>query len=952
MPKASSKFTCQQCGYESVKWMGRCPDCGEWNSLVETVSPALRGERRGGGLRAAAAPVPLTEVAAVDTQRMATGSPEFDRVLGGGIVPGTLMLVGGDPGIGKCVTGNTRVLDPISGSLRPITDWADSAHPILALDEGTHRLDVYQPTHFHDQGIKPIVEVVTRLGHRLRCTPSHPVLTPDGWRSVGELTRGSRLAAPRSLPYFGQEEMPDEEVSLIAYILSDGSATTQTTVTSAIPEVETDLMHISAYFGMALRIYSKPNNWAKQYRFVIPIGARSDARKVIAERLRQVRQQRGLLWSQWARAAKVNPEMLYVWGRGAMTPSLVELQRLADAADVPLAVLASDMRALADLVTPIARCLEKHGIRFTKARTKAVPQCIFRLPKPQMALFLKKLFTCDGSVFVNAKGQAGVSYSTISSQLASDIQHLLLRFGFNARVRTKRQRVNGQPYVAYELQLLGLTNVKRFLHEIGIWGREEARLRIEQLPDPILPSTHFDTIPTGVAFWQHISDISGGASFKALSRSAGVIVHAGRPDGPLARATVAALAAVYTSPILTKLADGDVYWDTIERIEPAGEERVYDLTVPGPANFIANDLVVHNSTLLIQAAGYLALKEGPVLYVSAEESNQQIRLRADRLGIATPRLLLLAETDIDAIAEVAEQVRPALVVVDSIQTVASAQLPSAPGSISQVRECTLRLMQLAKRTQISVCIIGHVTKEGTVAGPRTLEHMVDAVLYLEGERFHAYRLLRGVKNRFGATDEVGVFEMRGEGMVDVLNPSGLFLTEHHGQASGSAVVVSMEGTRPMLVEVQALATTTAFGTPRCTTTGVDHSRVLMLLAVLTKRVGLALGTQDVYVNVAGGFTLDEPAVDLGVAAAVASSFRERRLSPETVLLGEIGLGGELRAVPRADVRVREAAKLGFERCVLPASSVVEQPTSGEGSAPGIKLVRVKTLAEALEIALD
>lgn len=952
MPKTSSKFTCQQCGYESVKWMGRCPDCGEWNSLVETVSPALRGERRGGGLRAAAAPVPLTEVAAVDTQRMATGSPEFDRVLGGGIVPGTLMLVGGDPGIGKCVTGDTRILDPLTGNLRRITDWADSSYPVLALDEDGHRLDVYWPSHFHDQGVKPIVQAVTRLGRKLRCTPSHPVLTPDGWRPVGDLAPGSRLAAPRSLPYFGQEEMPNEEVSLIAYILSDGSATNYVSVTSAILEVENDLRHIADYFGMALRMYTKPDNRAKQYRFVVPIGSRGAARHILAERLRHARQQMRLSWAAWARAAQVNPTMLYRWGREKATPSLAELQRLADVAKVPLSALAPDMRAVADMVTPAARCLEKHEVRFTKARTKAVPQSIFRLPRPQMALFLKTLFTCDGSVFVNAKGQAGVSYSTISTDLARDVQHLLLRFGFNARLRAKTQRLNGEAYVAYELQLLGLANVKRFLREIGIWGREEARAKIEQMPDPILPSTQFDTIPTGFAFWQHVSDISGRASFKALSRGTGVIIHAGRMDGSLARTTVAALATAYTSPLLTRLAEGDVYWDTIERIEPAGEERVYDLTVPGPANFVANDLVMHNSTMLLQSAGYLALKEGPVLYVSAEESNQQIRLRADRLGIATPRLLLLAETDIDAVAEVAEQVRPALVVVDSIQTVASAQLPSAPGSISQVRECTLRLMQLAKRTQISVCIIGHVTKEGTVAGPRTLEHMVDAVLYLEGERFHAYRLLRGVKNRFGATDEVGVFEMRGEGMVDVLNPSGLFLTEHHGQASGSAVVVSMEGTRPMLVEVQALATTTAFGTPRCTTTGVDHSRVLMLLAVLTKRVGLALGTQDVYVNVAGGFTLDEPAVDLGVAAAVASSFRERRLSPETVLLGEIGLGGELRAVPRADVRVREAAKLGFERCVLPASSVVEQPMSGEGSASGIKLVRVKTLAEALEIALD
>ncbi|MBF6590014.1 MAG: DNA repair protein RadA [Ktedonobacterales bacterium] len=371
--------------------------------------------------------------------------------------------------------------------------------------------------------------------------------------------------------------------------------------------------------------------------------------------------------------------------------------------------------------------------------------------------------------------------------------------------------------------------------------------------------------------------------------------------------------------------------------------------VPGSLVLLGGEPGIGKSTLLLQVAGDMALREGEVLYVSAEESAQQVKLRAERLGIGAERLLLLAETDIEVVAEAAEQLQPVLLVVDSIQSVASPHVTSAPGSISQVRECTLRLMHLAKRSAIPVCIIGHVTKEGTVAGPRTLEHIVDAVLYLEGERFHTYRLLRGVKNRFGATNEVGVFEMRGEGMVDVANPSALFLTPHRGQASGSVVVVSMEGTRPLLVEVQALAATTAFGTPRCTTTGVDHSRLLMLLAVLTKRVGLALGNQDVYVNVAGGFTLNEPAVDLGVAAAVASSFRERRVSPETVLLGEVGLGGELRPVTRSAARVREAAKLGFRRCVLPTSSAAVEGDSTSGL--GIELMRAATLAEALECAL-
>jgi DNA repair protein RadA/Sms len=370
--------------------------------------------------------------------------------------------------------------------------------------------------------------------------------------------------------------------------------------------------------------------------------------------------------------------------------------------------------------------------------------------------------------------------------------------------------------------------------------------------------------------------------------------------------------------------------------------------VPGSLVLLGGEPGIGKSTLLLQVAGDLALRVGEVLYVSAEESAQQIKLRAERLGIGAERLLLLAETDIEAVAETAERIHPALVVVDSIQSVASPTITSAPGSISQVRECTLRLMHLAKRNQIPVSIIGHVTKEGTVAGPRTLEHMVDAVLYLEGERFHTYRLLRGVKNRFGATNEVGVFEMRGEGLVDVANPSALFLTPHRGQASGSVVVVSMEGTRPLLVEVQALASTTAYGTPRCTTTGVDHSRLLMLLAVLSKRVGLALGNQDVYVNVAGGFTLNEPAVDLGVAAAVASSFRERRVAADTVLLGEVGLGGELRPVTRMPARVREAAKLGFRRCVVPAGLALESDST---SGNGLELVRAATLAEALECAL-
>jgi DNA repair protein RadA/Sms len=373
--------------------------------------------------------------------------------------------------------------------------------------------------------------------------------------------------------------------------------------------------------------------------------------------------------------------------------------------------------------------------------------------------------------------------------------------------------------------------------------------------------------------------------------------------------------------------------------------------VPGSLVLLGGEPGIGKSTLLAQVAGDIALREreGSVLYVSAEESPQQVKLRADRLGIQTERLLLLAETDVQSIVDAIDRVRPALVVVDSIQTVALADVASAPGSISQVRESTMAFMRTAKRLQIPIFLIGHVTKEGTVAGPRALEHIVDAVLYLEGERFHTYRLLRGVKNRFGATNEVGVYEMRGEGLVDVANPSALFLAERDTHSTGSVVVVSMEGTRPLLVEVQALVTQTSFGTPRCTTNGVDTSRVQMLLAVLVKRVGLALGSQDVYLNVAGGFTLNEPAVDLGVAAAIASSFRERRVPEEVALLGEVGLGGELRAVTRLGPRVGEAAKLGFRRCIVPSSGPLLEREPG-GTIGTVEIVRARTLAQALEAA--
>ena len=376
--------------------------------------------------------------------------------------------------------------------------------------------------------------------------------------------------------------------------------------------------------------------------------------------------------------------------------------------------------------------------------------------------------------------------------------------------------------------------------------------------------------------------------------------------------------------------------------------------VAGSLTLIGGEPGIGKSTLLLQVSGAIAKNEGPVLYVSGEESIEQVKMRAERLDITGEQLYLLASIELEIIAEAINRLKPSLVVVDSIQTVLSNHLTAAPGSISQVRECTLQLMQMAKSTHTPIFIIGHVTKEGTVAGPKALEHIADAVLYLEGERYHTYRLLRGVKNRFGATHEVGVFEMHGEGLLEVANPSAVFLADRAIDATGSAVVVSMEGTRPLLVEVQALVTPSNFGNPRCTTSGIEHNRLLMLLAVLTKRVGLAVGNHDVYANVVGGFTLEEPAIDLGVAAAIASNYREKRIPPDMALIGEVGLSGELRPVSRLALRVREAAKLGFKRCIVPAAgngAHLSKELEYSSLPADFRVITSSSLAVALEIAL-
>ncbi|BAC90347.1 DNA repair protein RadA [Gloeobacter violaceus] len=364
--------------------------------------------------------------------------------------------------------------------------------------------------------------------------------------------------------------------------------------------------------------------------------------------------------------------------------------------------------------------------------------------------------------------------------------------------------------------------------------------------------------------------------------------------------------------------------------------------VPGSLVLIGGDPGIGKSTLLLQTACRLSQAQ-TVLYVAAEESAQQVKLRAERLGVAAPGLFLLAETELEAVLSELESLKPGIAVVDSIQAVYLGALTAAAGSVSQVRECTASLMRLAKRTRITLFIVGHVTKEGSLAGPKVLEHLVDTVLYFEGDRFQSHRLLRSVKNRFGATHEIGVFEMGERGLAEVENPSELFLTSRDEPAPGTATIVACEGTRPLVVELQALVSPTSYGSPRRTATGIEYNRFLQILAVLEKRVGIPLSKLDAYVASVGGLDVSEPAADLGVAVAVAASFRDRIVDPHTVLLGEVGLGGQVRPVSQLELRLKEAFKLGYRRAIVPRGSAI--------AAPGMEIVPVSRVVEALVAAL-
>lgn len=414
-----------------------------------------------------------------------------------------------------------------------------------------------------------------------------------------------------------------------------------------------------------------------------------------------------------------------------------------------------------------------------------------------------------------------------------------------------------------------------------------------------------------------------------------------RIDSGITKGTTVAARAVHEAkvvPLTEVTADDDTRSETgIKELDQVLGGGI----VPGSLVLVGGDPGIGKSTLLLQVCQRMAQMK-KILYISGEESQAQIKLRANRMGNFTSGLLLLCETNLGIIRSVIEKERPELVIIDSIQTMYSEDVTSAPGSVSQVRESTNVFMQLAKGLCIPIFIVGHVTKEGTVAGPRVLEHMVDTVLYFEGDRHASYRILRAVKNRFGSTNEIGVFEMRQSGLVEVENPSEYMLSGKPENASGSVVACSMEGTRPILLEIQALVCRTNFGMPRRTAAGTDYNRVNLLMAVLEKRIGYHLGNYDAYVNIAGGIKINEPAIDLGIVMAIVSSYKNRPFDERTIVFGEVGLSGEVRAVNMPEQRVAEAKKLGFEKCIVPEVSLDSVKSIG-----GIKIIGVKSINEAI-----
>lgn len=876
MAKTTSRgFTCSNCGKQSVYHLEICPVCkqrGTFTALVSSGARTAMGGKNGKPI----APIPemlqaqrVDDISSEQEPRWILPTPELNRVLGGGLVPGSIILLGGEPGIGKCVVGSTYLATEQGfvgiQSIKPEQTCLEDFTPF---EIGVQSVDgVRQTSHFYDSGVKPTKRIETRMGYHLQGTYVHPVMTLSAqgekcWKAMNDLQVGDFVAIQRHGAVWGDQVVLPE-------------FTNRRAKNAIIPQFPSTLSDKTAYvLGLLIGDGCLTNG--------ITCGLTTNDTEI---------QQ---AFQDWARELNLHVTVNGKSGTTALNN-----------------VISS--RVLIDWFREL-------GLTNAGAHDKQVPWVIMRSTQDNVRSFLQGLFDTDGSAH-----KLGVEFCTVSKELAHQVHLLLLQFGIVGKLRFKTNQHAG----AWIIQMQG-NNARLFYKRIGF------RLERKQCKQALLPvksNNNFDVIP----YLPSVDPFRIPNNYRWDRRYA---------KGERAASYDKARKIARFIPEINELLEPEFYWDEVIKAEDGGLAECYDLCVPETHAFVTNGIVSHNSSLSLAIASVFSRQIGKVLYASGEESVKQIKMRAERFGVQDHDLYLMSTTNLEDIFSEVTRLSPDLLIIDSIQTVYLPELDGGAGNPSQIRECATRLQALAKTTGTSVVMIGHVTKEGNVAGPRTLEHLVDTVLYLEGERFGIYRLLRASKNRFGATNEIGVFEMVEHGLVEVPNPSMLFLNDRRAHMSGSAVGATMEGTRPIMVEVQALVASSQFSSPQRTVNGVSKTRLHLIAAVMDRHCAFDLVDHDLFVSAVGGITVEEPALDLSAALAIASSRLNLPVPDGLIAVGEVGLSGELRAVTQVEMRIREAANLGFREIIVPASA----GKAGSNLPNGIAIKRFATLMDAIQYA--
>lgn len=739
----------------------------------------------------------LADVEPLPGVRVATGIAGLDRVLGQdfrtlkrGLHVPSVVIFGGAAGCGKCVSGATRVLDPSTGDYLPITAWSLRQRPVVAIDSMSLRLRARAVLAFRSNGVRDVVEVTTRLGNKIRCTPDHPVLTPAGWCHVSDVGVGGRLAAPRELPFFGQEPLDERHARLLGYMIGDGSigAAEACSFTTASAEDEADIVAIAAWMGASVRRYPKKGSSARSLRFYVDREERRACRLVFAAELRAAMGSRRGAQADLARRAGVSVALVWQWLKGGSVPTPEVLRRIASVVHRPYDELRSAAYERARKTNPVARFLREAGLGGTRSGTKFVPDCVFRAPRASVAAFLCALFSTDGSVFVNKQGSAQFYYATTSERLARDVQHLLLRFGIVSRLRCKTVRALGRPYRSYGVVVVGVREVRCLLGQIGIHGRDAAKAQIAGMKEAkIAPSTR-DTVPTDMDFWRAVR-----RAVPEGNQRDGTAPDPRRAGRPLARKTVQRIAARSRDPRLTALACGDVYWDEIVSLVAAGREEVFDIEVQGDASFFAEGLFVHNSTLTMAMAAKIQCRG--FLYVSSEQTLQEIRANADRWRIAPDalaRIPVFYSRELGDVLAKVRQLDPQVVVMDSLNELVDTPNDSNDAHANLVRH-TAAFKAEAEASDRAFVLISHLNKKEELAGVQRVVHLCSAVMYITKSGRRQRQLACPTKNRFGDTAEVAHFDMTSEGLKEREPPPP---TEEGAAGSGARRRKGASGARP------------------------------------------------------------------------------------------------------------------------------------------------------------